>query len=146
MSSAVVDGPIAGAAPKTHAVAPKIMLDQWICLWSIPIFYNLFGLTFVYLARLMPPPSPNLTTAAKVELIQTHATNLQVAMVILMLSLGLASMTNGLVVVQMRRMEGVGHWLPYGYLAALATAALPAACFAGSCSRSQRFAQTATPS
>ena len=114
-----------------RAVAPKTKLDQWICLWSIPVFYNLFGLIFVYLARLMPPPSPNLTTAEKVEFIRTHAPNLQAAMVILMLSLGLASLTNGLVVVQMKRMEGVGHWLPYGYLAALATAALPGCLFCG---------------
>jgi len=98
--------------------------DQWVCWWSLPIFYNLFGLIFVYLGKLMPPPRPGLTTEEIVAFIQTNAASMQVAWVLLTLSLGFASMSSGLIVVQMKRMS-ISPVLPYAYLAALAVAALP---------------------
>ena len=33
-------------------------LDQYICFWSVPVFYTLFGLVFVTLSYMMPPRSP----------------------------------------------------------------------------------------
>lgn len=131
MSYAIADRTVPSTAPEQQAVATRLKLDQWICFWSIPVFYNLFGLIFVYFAKLMPPPPPSLSTAEIVAFIQVNATHLQIAMVILMLSLGLASLSNGLVLVQMKRMEGVSQWLSYGYLAALATAALPGCLLCG---------------
>jgi hypothetical protein len=106
-------------------------LDQWICWWSIPFFYNLFGIVFVYLARLMPPPSPGLTTDQIINFLRSNATHLQIAIVMLSLSLGLASLSSGIIVVQMRRMKGAGPALAYAYLAALAVAALPGCLFCG---------------
>jgi len=40
-----------------------VKLDQLICWWSIPIFYQFFGLIFGYLTKIMGPPipGPNLT-------------------------------------------------------------------------------------
>jgi hypothetical protein len=125
MSSAALEMPVA----QGQAGRPK--LDQWICWWSIPIFYNLFGLIFVYLAKLMPPPSPGLTQEGIVEFIHKNAGNMQIAVVLLALSLGFASMSSGLIVVQMRRMRGPGPVLAYAYLAALAVAALPGCMFCG---------------
>lgn len=107
----------------------RAKLGQWICLWSIPFFYNLFGLVFLLLARLMPPPSPGLSTGQIVDFIASNRFNLQLAMVILSLSLGLSAFTNGLVFTQMRRMEGTGTVLPYAYLGSLAVAALPGCMF-----------------
>jgi hypothetical protein len=98
--------------------------DQWVCWWSLPIFYNLFGLIFVYLGKLMPPPKPGLTTAEIVAFIQTNAARMQVAWVLLTLSLGFASLSSGLIVVQMKRMT-ISPVLPYAYLTSLAVAALP---------------------
>jgi len=104
-------------------------LDQWICWWSIPVFYNIFGLVFVYLTRLMPPPSPGLTTGEIISFIQSNARHLQIGIVVLSLSLGLASLSSGIIVVQMRRMQGVSPALAFAYLAALAVAALPGCLF-----------------
>lgn len=113
------------------APSSRPKLDQWICWWSIPIFYNVFGLIFFFLARLMPPPSPGLTQAGIVAFIHDHASNIRIAMVLLALTLGTASLSSGLIVVQMRRMSGPGPVLAYAYLAALAVAALPGCLFCG---------------
>lgn len=106
------------------------MRDQWICWWSIPIFYGLFGLIFVYLGKVMPPPAPGLTQAETLEFIRTNAGKMQWAWALLNLSLGFASMSSGLIVVQMKRMS-VSPALGYGYLAALSVAALPGCIFCG---------------
>jgi hypothetical protein len=108
----------------------RAKLDQWICWWSIPIFYNLFGLIFVYFTKIMPPPSPGLTQDEIVAFIRTNAGNLQIGFVLLALTLGLASLSSGIIVVQMRRMSS-GRVLAYAYLAALAVAALPGCLFCG---------------
>jgi hypothetical protein len=98
-------------------------LDQWICYWSIPVFYTAFGLIFVVMGRIMPPQSP----AASVEDIVAYMARPQLGMgvALLSLTLGFASLSSGVIVVQMKRMEGVSRALPYAYLAALAVAGVP---------------------
>lgn len=105
--------------------------DQWICWWSLPIFYNLFGLIFVYLGKVMPPPKPGLTQDEIVAFLTTNAKSMQIAWVLLSLSLGFASLSSGLIVTQMKRMKGVSPALAYAYLAVLAVAALPGCLFCG---------------
>jgi len=114
----------AQSANEAAPTAKNHKLDQWICWWSLPIFYNLFGFIFVYLGKLMPPPRPGLTTAEIVAFIQANASSMQTAWVLLTLSLGFASLSSGLIIVQMKRMT-VSPALPYAYMAALAVAALP---------------------
>lgn len=104
-------------------------LDQWICFWSIPLFYTLFGLIFVLLARIMPPQSP--TASVEDVLAYMTAPKLGLGMALLALSLGLASLSSGVIVVQMKRMEGVSPALPYAYLTALAVAGVPGCLFPG---------------
>lgn len=114
-------------APGASAEMPLVenrKRDQWICWWSLPIFYNLFGLIFVYLGKLMPPPKPGMTTDEIVAFIQKNASSMQVAWVLLTLSLGFASLSSGLIIVQMKRMT-TSPVLAYAYMAALAIAALP---------------------
>ena len=118
------------AIPTTAGRPLRANLDQWMCWWSIPIFYNLFGLIFVYFTKLMPPPSPGLTQDEIVVFIRTNATNLQIGFVLLALTLGLASLSSGIIVVQMRRMSSA-RVLAYAYLAVLAVAALPGCLFCG---------------
>jgi len=118
------------AIPTTDGRLLRANLDQWICWWSIPIFYNLFGLIFVYFTKIMPPPSPGLTQDEIVAFIRTNATNLQIGFVLLVLTLGLASLSSGIIVVQMRRMSSA-RVLAYAYLAVLAVAALPGCLFCG---------------
>ena len=38
-------------------------LDLWICWWVLPVFYTFFGVIFVLLAHVMPPPSRALGSA-----------------------------------------------------------------------------------
>lgn len=104
-------------------------LDQWICFWSIPFFYTLFGLIFVLLGGIMPPQSPTASDREVVEYLQRPG--LGMGMALLALTLGLASMASGVIVVQMKRMQGVGAALPYAYLAALAVAGVPGCLFPG---------------
>jgi hypothetical protein len=127
MSASVL---VAQAHPGADAAArpPRTrQLDQWICYWSIPFFYSLFGLVFVLLGRIMPPQSP---TASVEEIVAYMARpQLGAGMALLALTLGLASLSSGVIVVQMQRMEGVSHVLSYAYLAALAVAGVPGCLF-----------------
>jgi hypothetical protein len=124
VSNAVTAHANSESANETVTTVKNLKLDQWICWWSLPIFYNLFGLIFVYLGKLMPPPSPGLTTAEIVAFIKANASSMQTAWVLLTLALGFASLSSGLIIVQMKRMT-VSPALPYAYMAALAVAALP---------------------
>lgn len=119
-----------GASQATSAPR-NAKLDQWICWWSIPIFYHLFGLIFVYLGKLMPPPKPGLSQEEIVQFITSNRGDMQVAWVLLALTLGTASLSSGLIVEQMRRMKGVSAVFGYAYLAVLAVAALPGCLFCG---------------
>ena len=123
---------VGAAAPRSAGASvlfarPK--LDQWICFGSIPFFYTLFGLIFVLLARIMPPQSP--TASGADVLAYMTAPKLGLGMALLALSLGLASLASGVIVVQMQRMEGVSPVLPYAYLTALAVAGVPGCLFPG---------------
>jgi hypothetical protein len=103
--------------------------DQWIMWWSIPIFYTFFGLIFVVLTRVMPPPSPNLSTAQVVAFFHDHALTIKIGFGLLMIVIGFASWANGLVALHMKRMS-VGSVWAYAYIAALAVGALPGCIFA----------------
>jgi hypothetical protein len=119
--------PRRASADALHGRSPK--LDQWICYWSIPFFYTLFGLIFVLLARVMPPQSP--TASVDEVLSYMKAPKLAIGMALLALTLGLASLSSGVIVVQMKRMEGVSPVLPYAYLTSLAVAGVPGCLFPG---------------
>jgi hypothetical protein len=125
MSEAVLDSQTAGETGTPWYRNKK--LDQWICFWTIPVFYGLFGLVFVLFARIMPPPRPGAPIEDIVAFMQSPG--LLVATVILLLSLGLASVSAALVVTQMKRMEGVSPALRYAYLGALAIGGIPGCLF-----------------
>jgi len=78
-------------------------LDQYICFWSVPVFYNLFGLIFVPLSYMMPPRSPSSELPDIVKFMQSP--NLLIASLILVLVLGLSAVANACYLVQMRRMS-----------------------------------------
>jgi len=78
-------------------------LDQWLCFWSVPFFYNLFGIVFVPLSWMMPPRSPANSIAGITEFMQSP--NLLLACTILILSLGLTAVGNAVYMTQMKRMS-----------------------------------------
>lgn len=104
-------------------------LDQWICFWSIPVFYTLFGVIFVLFGRIMPPPSPTLSTDEIVVFMT--APGLPVAVALLALSLGMYALNSGLMLTQMKRMVGVSPVLRYAYVAVLGVGGLPGCLFPG---------------
>ncbi len=114
-------------------LAKKGKLDQLICWWSIPIFYQIFGLIFGYLTQIMRPPIPGPALARDGIIAFTvgNATHMQIGTALLAIFLGFASMGTGVIVVQMKRMSGAGPVLAYAYLACGAAAALPGCYFCG---------------
>ncbi|HTV98273.1 MAG TPA: hypothetical protein VME42_19945 [Steroidobacteraceae bacterium] len=121
----------AGSAPTgENPRAKRANVDELICWWSIPIFYQIFALVFGYLTKIMRPPIPGPTLAQDGIIAFTlgNATHMQVGTVLLGIFLGFASMGTGVIVVQMRRMS-ISSVLPYGYLACGAAAALPGCYF-----------------
>ena len=78
-------------------------LDQYICFWSVPVFYSLFGLVFVPLSYMMPPRSPASLLPEIVAFMQSP--NLLIACTILILVLGLSAVANACYMVQIRRMS-----------------------------------------
>src|SRR5262245_31186453 len=123
----VVAAPLRANVNTLRAQKPK--LDQWVCFWSIPLFYQLFGLIFVAMGGIMPPQSPTAAVAEILEYMRSPA--LAMAIALLNLTLGLASLASGVIVVQMKRMAGMSPALPYAYLAALAVAGVPGCLFPG---------------
>ena len=106
--------------------------DQWICWWSMPVFYTLFGIIFVVLARVMPPPRPDVTTPQIVGFFHEHALTIKIGFVLLMIVIGFSTWANGLVAHHMKRMS-VGSGWAYAYLAALSVGAIPGCLFAAFC-------------
>lgn len=121
--------PVSGSGTATKGFFDNPKLDQWICFWSIPVFYTLFGVIFVLLGRIMPPPTPTLSTAGIVAFMTSP--NLSLAVVLLALSLGMYALNSGLMLTQMKRMEGVSPVLRYAYIAVLGVGGLPGCLFPG---------------
>ncbi|GAA5054615.1 hypothetical protein [Nocardia callitridis] len=108
---------------------PSVPLDQWICWCSIPIFYLLFGLIFVVLTRVMPPPRPDATTAQIVTFFQDNAIGIRIGFALLVAIIGFTAMANGLIAFQIKRMS-VSPVFAYAYIGALAVGAVPGCLFA----------------
>jgi hypothetical protein len=103
---------------------PRPKLDLWICWWVLPFFYTLFGVIFVLLTRVMPPPRPGLNTEQIVSFFHDHSTTIKIGFGILMVAIGFGSITNGLIAYQMKRMS-VKPVFAYAYIGTLAVGALP---------------------
>lgn len=56
--------------------------------WIVPAFYIAFGTISFALARVMPPPRPDVTTAEKVAFFAGHGTTIQIGIAALILIVG----------------------------------------------------------
>ncbi|MCV7261030.1 hypothetical protein [Mycobacterium shimoidei] len=108
----------------TDTAAPQRNTDLWICFWVVPTFYTLFGLIFVPLTRVMPPPRPDVTADQMVNFLHQHALTIQIGFALLMIVIGFAGVANGIVVFEIKRMS-VSPAFGYAYMGALAVGALP---------------------
>jgi uncharacterized membrane protein (DUF441 family) len=111
---------LAGAEPAT----PAGKRDVWIVFWVVPAFYTAFGIIFFALARVMPPPRPDVTIDQMAHFFHAHAATIQIGFGILVLIVGGAGVANGIVMYHIKRMT-VGSVLAYGYMGSLAVGALP---------------------
>ncbi len=126
--TAVATGAAAEHRPMTDGGrSPK--LDLWICWWTFPIFYSLFGVIFVLLTKVMPPPRPGVSVEQINRFFDHNATTIKLGFAMLMVFIGLSCVTNALVVVQMKRMS-VKPVFAYAYIATLAVGAVPGCLFA----------------
>lgn len=107
--------------------------DVWLVYWIFPGFYAAFGVIICLLTRVTPPPRPDITAVDKIAFFAEHRTTMQIGFGLLLILLGGAAVSNGIVVYHMKRMT-VGSVFAYGYLGGMAVGALPgfllvAACF-----------------
>jgi hypothetical protein len=130
----VTSAPTLAAEPVAEVVdqGRRAKLDQWICWWVYPFFYTLFGIIFVPLGRVMPPPRPNRDDAQIAAFFHTHATSIKIGFALLMLVIGLSALANGVVAYQMKRMS-VPPIFAYSYIVTLAVGAMPGCFFVGLC-------------
>lgn len=90
----------------------------------MPAFYTAFGVVFFALARVMPPPRPDITEAQQAEFFADHATTIGIGFGTLVLIVGGAGVANGIVAYHMKRMT-TGSVLAYAYIGSMAVGALP---------------------
>ncbi|MGH3968836.1 MAG: hypothetical protein ACRDTV_12150 [Mycobacterium sp.] len=114
----------AAATPDVLAAPRRGNIDLRICFWVVPIFYTLFGLIFVPLTRVMPPPRPDVTADQMVHFLHQHALTIQIGFALLMVIIGFTGVVNGLITYEIKRMS-VSPAFAYAYLAALGVGALP---------------------
>jgi hypothetical protein len=107
-------------------------LDQLVCFWMVPAFFQVFAIVMFYFTRLIPPPHPDWSPDQIIAWFhdgwfQDGMIDMRIGMFLFVAFLGLSAVTNALVLVHMRRMEGVGAVVPYIYVAALGVSVLPGA-------------------
>lgn len=101
---------------------PKIEL--WIMWWAMVFFYQLFGVVFVLMTHVMPPPNPAWDQARIVQWFAEHHDGLLWGFGIIFLITGLVASCNALIGYSMRRMS-VSPVFSYIYIAIYSLSTLP---------------------
>jgi len=104
--------------------APPGKPDVRLMTWFFPIWYGAFGVIICILTRVTPPPRPDVTAADKVAFFTEHGLTIKIGFCLLLILLGGAAMTNGLVAYQIKRMS-VGSVFAYGYIGGMGVGAVP---------------------
>src|SRR5205085_390466 len=99
-------------------------LELWLAWYAMVFFYNLFGVVFVGLTRVMPPPKPWWDTARVVQWFNDTHDGLLIGFGIIFLVSGLTAAMNALIGYSMRRMS-VSRAFPYSYIAIYSLSATP---------------------
>jgi len=137
MSTLTPEHPV-GAEVKPRRGKPDVVLMTWF----FPAWYAVFGVIICLMARVTPPPRPDVTDADKVAFFVENGTTIRIGFCLLLILLGGAALTNGLVAYQMKRMS-VGSVFAYGYIGGMGVGALPgfllvAVCFLTATFRADR--------
>lgn len=115
--------PVRSAADPVQAVVDRYRRptnrDQLIYFWMVPAFFGLFGLIFVILGRVMPPPAPGLSVTDVAAFLNEHAFTMQLGFALLFVIMGLFNFMNGLYAVHLKRTTH-GQTFTYMFLGAQA--------------------------
>ena len=106
---------------------PKVEL--WIIWWAMVSFYQLFGIVFVGMTRVMPPANPSWDEARIVQWFSDNHTGLLVGFGIIFLVSGLVPGCNAIIAYSMQRMS-VSRAFAYSYIAIYSLSAIPGMLFA----------------
>lgn len=104
--------------------APGGKPDVRLITWFFPAWYGVFGVIICVLARVTPPPRPDVSDADKVAFFVSNGLTIQIGFMVLLILLGGAAITNGLVAFQMKRMSS-GSVFAYVYIGGMGVGALP---------------------
>jgi hypothetical protein len=99
-------------------------LELWLGWYAMVFFYNLFGVVFVLMTHVMPPPQPWWDQAHIVRWFDDHHTGLLAGFGIIFLISGLVAACNGLIGYSMRRMS-VSRAFPLSYIAIYSLSTTP---------------------
>jgi uncharacterized membrane protein YozB (DUF420 family) len=98
--------------------------DLWIVFWIFPVFFGVFGVIFVMLLHVIPPPRPDVGHEYMVEFFTAHCATIRIGVALLCLVMGGAAIANGYVAYQMRRMSS-GATFAYTYMGGMAVGTPP---------------------
>jgi hypothetical protein len=98
---------------------------QVFCAVSGPIALTLFLLAMWPASHFLPPPAPGLTAIEVANVYRSHATGIQIAAILQMVSIALLVAFYGGISAQMRRMEGNDRTWTYVQLGAGAMSLAP---------------------
>lgn len=98
--------------------------DVRVMFWIFVVFYALMGAGVCLLARVTPPPRPDVGPAQALAWYDQHALTIRIGLVVLLMIAGGAAISNGLIGYHMKRMTS-GSALAYGYIGAMAVGAIP---------------------
>jgi len=99
-------------------------LELWLAWYAMVFFYNLFGVVFVLMTHVMPPPQPGWDTPRVVQWFADHHSGLLAGFGIIFLIAGLTAACNALIGYSMRRMS-VSPAFAYSYIAIYSLSTTP---------------------
>lgn len=92
--------------------------SQLLCAWSGALYFGLFLVGFVLLARFIPPLPPLTSAEAVAAIFREHTVAIRAGNMLMMLGSGLAVPFAAAIAIQLRRIEGATPVLAYAQLGA----------------------------
>ncbi|AEV71756.1 hypothetical protein MycrhN_1132 [Mycolicibacterium rhodesiae NBB3] len=108
----------------TLSAPPASKRTLWLALWIFPVFFGVFGVVFVLLLQVIPPPRPDVGFEYMTHYFETHRSTILIGLGLLCLVFGGHAVANGFVTYHMKRMSS-GSTFAYVYMGGLAVGTLP---------------------
>jgi hypothetical protein len=105
-------------------------VELWLVWWSMPVFYQIFMVTYFILARTQPPPPPHWNVAEIQSWIGLRRSGVELGYIPFYLTIGLPGWHVGMIWVLIKHMTVNRAWA-YAYLGTMAAGTLPGAVLNG---------------